>query len=105
MQEVKYVEVDVLSRLDRLHRNEDGSSKRMIHYESGLLSECFYPVDFFAFFKDLHNEIYDNHRGSFVISGYENEYGLDDGEFVDCIFNPRQFNRHNEYIKMILRYD
>lgn len=105
MQEVKRVEVDVLSRIDGLHRNEDGSSKRMIHYESGVPSECFYPVNFFDFYKDLHDEIYDHHRGSFVISGYENEYGVDDGEFVACIFNPRQKKRHNEYIKIILRHD
>lgn len=104
MQEVKRVERDVLSRIDGLHRNVDGSSKRMIHYESGLPSECFCPVDFFAFYKDLHDEIYDHHRDSFVISGYENEYGIDNGEFVDCIFNSHHQKHHNEYIKMILRY-
>ncbi|WP_148280145.1 hypothetical protein [Rubrivivax gelatinosus] len=104
-QEVKRVEVDVLSRIDGLHRNKDGSSKRMVHCESGVPSECFYPVEFFAFFKDLHDEIYDHHRGSFVISGYENECGVEDGEFVDCIFSPLQERRHNEYRKMILRYD
>lgn len=104
-QEVMRVEVDLLSRIDGLHRNEDGSSKRMIHYQSGLPSECFHPVDFFAFYKDLHDGIYDRHRDSFVISGYENEYGVDDGEFVDCIFDPRQKKHHNKYVKMILRYD
>jgi hypothetical protein len=105
IQDVKHVEGDVLSRIDWLHRNVDGSSKRMIHYESGRPSECFHPVDFFAFYKDVHREIYDRHRNSFVICGYENEYGADDGEFVDCIFNPRQKEHHNEYIKMILQYD
>lgn len=105
MQEVKCIEGDVLSRIDGLHRNVDGSTKRMTHYESGLPSECFFPVDFFTFYKDLHDEIYDHHRSSFVISGYENEYGIDDGEFVDCIFNLRHKKHHDEYIKMILRHD
>jgi hypothetical protein len=87
-----------------LHRNVDGSSKRMIHYESGQLSECFYPVNFFDFYRDVHFEIYDRHRNDFVICGYENEFGVDDGEFVDCIFNARQKERYNEYIKLILQY-
>ncbi|MFC4346130.1 hypothetical protein [Cupriavidus numazuensis] len=105
MQDVKRVENDVLLRIDCLHRNVDASSKRMIHYESGQLSECFYPVDFFDFYKDVHFEIYDRHRDSFVICGYENEFGMDDGEFVDCIFNSHQKNLHNEYIKIILQYN
>ncbi|MCA8244148.1 hypothetical protein [Burkholderia sp. AU32262] len=105
MQDVKRVENDVLLRLDRLHCNDDGSSKRMIHYESGKPSECFYPVDFFSFYKDLHWEIYDGHRNSFVICGYKNKYGMDDGEFVDCIFNDQQEGRHDEYRKMILQHD
>jgi hypothetical protein len=104
MQDVKRVENDVLWRIDCLHRNVDGSSKRMIHYESGQLSECFYPVNFFDFYRDVHFEIYDRHRNDFVICGYENEFGVDDGEFVDCIFNARQKERYNEYIKLILQY-
>lgn len=103
--EVKRVENAVLSRIDEWHRNQDGSSKRMVHYESGRPSECFYPVDFFNFYKDVHLEIYDHHRDSFVICGNENGFGIDEGEFVYCIFNSRQNERHNEYIQMILQYN
>lgn len=104
-QKAKQIEDDVLSRIEERHRDVNGLSTRMCHYESGQLSECFFPVNFFALFKDLHDVIYSHHRDSFVISGYINEFGIDDGEFVDCIFNPRHKKHHNEYIKMILRYD
>ncbi len=105
MKKVRQVEVDVLSRMEFLYRNDDGTSRRMVHYESGRLSECFCPVDFFCFYRDLHWEIYDGHRDSFVICGYENKYYEDDGEFVDCIFNDRQRDRHNEYREMIIQYN
>lgn len=104
-QDVKRVENDVLRKIDCLHRNVDNSSKRVVHYESGQLSECFYPVNFFDFYKDVHFEIYNHHRDSFVICGYEDEFGMGVGEFVDCIFNARQNERHDEYRKMILQYN
>lgn len=104
-QDLKRIEEDVLSRIDYLYRNSNGSTKRMIHFESGALSECFYPVNFLDFYKDVHREIYEHHRSSFVICGLENEIGGDDGEFVDCIFNPKIRMHQNSYIRMILQYD
>lgn len=103
-QDVKRIEDDVLSKIDILYRNPDDSSKRMIHYESRKVSECFYPVNFFDFYKDVHLIIYNDHRNSFEICGYENEDGEDDGEFVDCIYNSRQEKDHNKFRKMILQY-
>lgn len=103
--EVKQIENHVLSRIDGLHRNPDGSSKRMKHFDSGALSECFLPVDFSQFYKDVHDSIYENHRNNFVISGWINNYGIDDGEFVECIFNKKVGQNHQRYMNMILRYD
>ena len=103
--DVKRIENDVLARIDWMHRYPDGSSKRMNHFESGALSECFWPVDFFKFYRDVHDAIYENHRNDFVISGWENNYGIDDGEFVDCIFNKKVMQNYQEYIRIILRYD
>ncbi len=101
--EMKSVENDILLRIDALHRDRFNNSKRLFHYESGRLSECFEPVDFFQFYKDLHSEIINHHRNSFVIVGYEDESGGCEAEFVDCIFNPRVDNSDNKYIKMILQ--
>lgn len=103
--DVKKIENDVLSRIDGLHRNLDGSSKRMNHFESGALSECFWPVNFLQFYKDVHDSIYEHHRNNFVISGWINDYGVDDGEFVDCLFNKKVVQNYQRYIRMILRYD
>ena len=103
--DVKRIENDVLSRIDGLHRNPDGSSKRMNHFESGALSECFWPVDYLQFYKDVHDTIYDHHRNNFVISGLINSDGIDDGEFVDCFFNKKVKQNYQEYMRMILRYD
>ena len=103
--ELKNVEEEILVRLESIHRNGDGSTKRLRHYESGLPSECFRPVDFLEFFIDLHYEIYENYRNNFVISAWENEDGQIDGEFVDCIFNKKiKLEDRNKFIKMILQY-
>ncbi|MGX9776719.1 hypothetical protein ACWYXN_24865 [Janthinobacterium aestuarii] len=103
--ELKSVEEDILVRLESYYRNDDGSSKRLNHYDSGRPSECFSPVDFFEFFVDLHFEIYKNHRNSFVICDWVNEIGQVDGDFVDCIFNNEiGLDDRNKFIKMILQY-
>lgn len=103
--DIKRIENDILSRIDGLHRNPDGSSTRMNHFESGVLSECFWPVDFSDFYRDVHDTIYDHHRSHFVISGWVNNYGIDDGEFVDCLFNKKVAADYKKYMKMIVRYD
>lgn len=103
--DIKRIENDVLSRIDSLHRNSNGSSKRMKHFESGALSECFSPVDFPQFYRDVHDAIYDHHRNDFVISGWVNNDGVDDGEFVDCIFNKKIMRNYQQYMRMILRHD
>ncbi|MGE8681523.1 MAG: hypothetical protein ACN6PE_23155 [Achromobacter marplatensis] len=103
--DIKIIEKDVLSRIDWLHRNPDGSSKRMRHFESGAISECFSSVDFLEFYRDVHDAIYDHHRNNFVISGWVNEFGVEDGEFVDCIFNENTMNDYKAYMRKIIRYD
>lgn len=103
--DIKRIEWGVLSIIDGKHRNSDGSSKRMRHFESGALSECFSPIDFDSFFKDVHDAIYDNFRNDFVVSGLVNEYDQDVGDFIDCIFNKKLGRDHQKYKRMILRHD
>lgn len=102
--EMKSIEDDVLCRLDEMWCDSDKRSKRLHHYESGVISECFDGVDFIEFYKDLHYLIYTHHRNEFKISGYQaNEFDEGDLEFVYCIFNKRLPKNQNEYIEMILQ--
>lgn len=102
VEEIKRVENDLLHRLDEYYCDEYGRSKRLTHYESGKLSECYYPVDFFKFYQDVHHVIYTHHSNSFVIAGLYNDFDVCEGEFVECIFNPRVDNINNKYVNMIL---
>lgn len=101
--ELKNIEEDILMRFEEIYTNDDGSTKRLKHYESDFSSECFYPVNFLEFFINLHLEIYQSHRNSFVICGFDDGFGGVDAEFIDCIFSPKIGNK-NKYIKMILQY-
>lgn len=102
--QLKALETDTLSYLESFFVHPDGSSKRAMHDESGRISECFYDVDFLEFFRALHFFIYENHRNCFSISGFENEYGVSEGEFINCEFNPRiSRNEINKYIRMIIQ--
>lgn len=104
---LEIIEGKILGKIEELHKNRDGSSARMRHYESGFLSECFDPVSFLDFFKDLHLEIYENHRNDFVTCEWWEDHSLEsEGTFVDCIFNPKiSLKERNSYIRMILQYD
>ena len=102
-QKMKKVEDEILSKFDQIFVDDEERSKRMVHFESGKISECYSNINFFDFYKVLHAEIYNEHRNSFVISGYEDELGNDEGEFVECIFNSRLPNPHRSYIDMILQ--
>lgn len=102
--DMKFVEDDILSKLDEYWQDEYARSKRLRHHESNVLSECFDDVDFEDFYKDLHYLIYTHHRAKFVISGYEaNEFDEGDLEFVYCIFNKNLPKKENVYIEMILQ--
>lgn len=100
---LKSIEDDLLSKLEDRYRYDDGSTKRERFHESGRKSECFYDIDFLEFFKDIHFELYENHRSSFVISGMSDGFGSTDGEFVDCIFNSKVSDPHH-YRRMIIQY-
>jgi hypothetical protein len=100
--DLKNMEDVILARFQNYYINYDGSTKRSFFYESGLLSDCFYKIDFLDFFVNLHSEIYQNYRSNFVTCGMEDEFGGEVGEFVDCIFN-RKVENQNRYIRMIVQ--
>ncbi|MGC3819338.1 hypothetical protein [Acinetobacter sp. G11] len=103
-EDMEFVENDILLKLDNRWCDRYGRSKRLRHYESNVLSECFEDVDFVDFYKDLHYLIYTYHRDKFEISGYQaNEFDESEVEFIYCIFNKKLPKKENVYIEMILQ--
>ncbi|MBP4004279.1 hypothetical protein [Escherichia coli] len=88
-EQLERIEGEVLKALDQRYTDDDGATKRMSHFESKRSSECYNDIDFMDFFINLHEELYNNHSNYFLITGLENEYGDDMGEFLDCEFNSR----------------
>lgn len=102
---LKSIEESALRYLDSVFINPDGSTKRVPHAESGRMSECFYNIDFVDFLVALHDYLYENYRDYFLPCGFENEAGLDEGEFLDCEFNKRiSRNEINKYIRKTLQF-
>ncbi|ECO7278095.1 hypothetical protein FXO89_23090 [Salmonella enterica] len=82
-EQLKEIEKDVLKYLDSVYCWEDDRTKRVPHYESGILSECYFDIEFAEFFEDLHSYLLQTHIRHFVITGICG----DDGYHLDCIFN------------------
>lgn len=101
--ELETIEEDILSELEYIYSDSDGSTARLDHYESGRPSECFSPIDFQDFFVNLHLEIFEKHRDSFVISSLDDGAGRYYGEFVDCIMNKKIANKQ-KYLSMIIQH-
>lgn len=96
--EAECVKEEVLYRMDAMYIDRFNTT-RLDHYESGRITESFQPVDFIQFYKDVHFDLYINHRESFVIADYKGY-----GEFVDCIFNPEIDNSDFKYTEMIVQF-
>jgi hypothetical protein len=102
---LKAIETSALKHLEGVFIYDDGSTKRALHHESEQISECFYDVDFLDFFVELHYFLYKNYCNYFLLSGFENEAGNDEGEFIDCEFHQRMTREQiNKHIRMILQY-
>lgn len=103
--ELEHIEKSALNYLEELFTYSDGSTKRASHRESERISECFYDVVFLDFFGELHYYLYENHSSYFIRSGFENDAGVDEGDFLDCEFNGRTMplSEVNRHIRMILQ--
>lgn len=103
--EIENIERSAFEYLERVFTNEDGTSNRARHAESGRLSECFYNINFTDFFISYHDYLYDKYRNEFIVCVFENELGEDEGEFLDCEFNQRFTQQEiNKLIRMILNW-
>jgi hypothetical protein len=103
--DLEAIENSALNHLEGVFVYDDGSTKRASHHDSEHISECFYDVDFLDLFVELHYFLYKNYRNYFLLSGFENEAGIDEGEFIDCEFNTRRITREeiNKHIRKILQ--
>lgn len=87
-EQMRNVEMKLLRWFDQDFEDLYGDRRRLRHYESSKLSECYCPVDFSYVLDNLHYELFHNYSRFFVIQGYENEIGEDDGATVKCEFSP-----------------
>ncbi|EMX6285711.1 hypothetical protein ABN115_13375 [Providencia rettgeri] len=85
--DLERVESSILSFLDDRYVNENGETKRASHAESGVLSECFYDIDFDEMLYDIHYYIYNNHNRYFSYGGLVDDYDNDCGDILDIEFN------------------
>ncbi len=101
--QLEQIERSVLRYLDDLFTDEDGKTKRVCHFESGRISECYYDIDFESFFISLHEYLYRNHARYFQFSGIESNGDIV-GDYLDCEFNQHLSRKEiNSYIRMILQ--
>lgn len=82
-QTLKSIEEGALAHLDDVFPN-----CRARHKESNRLSECYYNIDFESFFLEVHEYLYSNHYTHFQATGFEDEYGIDQGHALAWEFNP-----------------
>lgn len=103
--QLEEIEKSALNYLESLFVYPDGSTKRALHHESERISECFYDVDFLDFFNELHYYLYQYHCNYFMLTVFENEARIDEGEFLDCEFNTRRMSLDeiNKHIRSILQ--
>lgn len=65
----------------------------------------FYNINFTNFFISYHDYLFEQFSNKFIVCGSENEFGDDEGEFLDCEFNPKFTQQEkNKFIRMILRW-
>lgn len=102
--QLKKIERNALSYLDKVFCDENGQTKRGRHMESQRLSECYYDVNFEDFFVLLHDYLLDNYVSYFQTCVLKNEVGFDEGYALAWEFNqqlPEDVKRH--FLSMILR--
>lgn len=97
VEQLKGIEEGALAYLDIMFPH-----CRAYHYESQVLSECYYDVSFKDFFISLHNYLHDYHLNNFMTDQHLNEMDENDGYTLSMLFNPRfphSFNK--EYIELV----
>jgi hypothetical protein len=101
-EQLRHIERGAFNYLDRVF----GLDKRGVHTESQRLSECYYGIDFEAFFIHLHDYLWNNHIQHFQSCSYvDNE----DSSLVYGSLLSFQFNQlvppplRMRYLNMVLK--
>lgn len=98
---LEIVENDILANLD----SQFGQHFRMRHTESGLLSECYYGIEFKYIFQAVHQIIYYRHPNSFIRVLHEDYFENPIGSTVKCEFNERVVKDKKNWESLILQAD
>ena len=90
---------------DKDFRHIYGDSRRLKHYESGKLSECYYPIEFSFVFEKLHRILFENYSLYFEKIGHENEIGEVDAATLFCEFSPTlSKNEQNRLLQRLMQW-
>lgn len=104
---IREIEQAALNYLDSLFCDSVGITNRRFHAESGVLSECYYKVDFRSFFIRYHNFLYDSFSNDFLISGFYTDFDEEEvweGDFIDCEFHKLMSRAEiNQWIRSVLQ--
>ncbi|OAD97861.1 hypothetical protein [Pantoea sp. OXWO6B1] len=99
-EQLRKIEKGALAFLDSMF-----PKRRAYHYESQILSECYYDINFSDFFVLLHDYLRDNHPNNFMEVEHLNEINEDDGSTLAMEFNPQiPLLIRRKYIELIKRY-
>ena len=99
--QLEVIESDILANLD----DQFGEHLRMRHAESGMLSECYYGVEFKDIFQTVHHIIYYRHPNRFTRVQYEDNFENPIGSLVKCEFNEKVVKNKKYWESLILQDD
>lgn len=88
-EKLKCIENDILRKFTNFYIDENGDTKRLVHIDSGRLSECFDNVNFIHFLAHLHYELFHNHNSSFITGVFCDESDEEFGDILDIEFNKK----------------
>ncbi|WP_313680840.1 hypothetical protein [Pseudescherichia sp.] len=88
-EKLKAIENDILFKFTHVYVNNEGYTKRLIHVDSGRLSECFDGVDFNDFLWRLHYELFHHHSSSFITGVLYDRFDHEVGDILDIQFNEK----------------
>lgn len=104
-QDLEIIEHEILSYLDNVFVDGNGTSKRMRHFESNKLSECFHDVSFDDFLHCVHSTLYAKYLRHFPYGSVPDIYGNEVGDAIDCEFNNKiPVETQMKYLRFISQY-
>jgi len=97
--QLREIEISALSYLDCMFTHNNGLTKRVRHYESGRMSECYYDIEFTDFLQCLHTFLFNYHARHFSIGDFNGE-----GDYLNWYFTPtKTWEEQVKFLRMIIQ--